>query len=120
MADVPAEALNAAPLVCLGSFSFPLLRPAPVELNSVSDSSRRHSPTKRIASTNAGRGGGVTWACAGWSEAVELKERGMGQDDTQTLSPLQRITEVLGDFFFSSKAKVGRTVNETEDKQSHN
>lgn len=49
---------------------------------------------------------------------MELKERGMGQDDTQTLSPLQRITEVLGDFFFS-KSKVGRTVNETEVKQSH-
>lgn len=26
--------------------------------------------------------------------------RGMGQDDTRTLSPLQRITEVKGDFFF--------------------
>lgn len=34
----------------------------PAELNSVSDSSRRHSPTKRIGSINAGRGG-VRWAC---------------------------------------------------------
>lgn len=88
----------------------------PVELNSVSDSSRRHSPTKRIASINAGRGG-VTWACAGWSGAVELEMRGMGQDGTRTLSPLQRITEVKGDFFFP-KARGGRTVNETEVKQS--
>lgn len=29
----------------------------PAELNSVSDSSRRHSPTKRIGSINAGWGG---------------------------------------------------------------
>lgn len=56
------EAPNAALLVYLRSFSFPLFSRLPVELNSVSDSSRRHSPTKRIASVNAGRGG-VTWAC---------------------------------------------------------
>lgn len=76
-----------------GELLFPSVLPLPVELNSVSDSSRRHSPTKRIASINAGRGG-VTWAHAGWSEAVQLSKRGMGQDGTQTLSPLQRITEV--------------------------
>lgn len=29
----------------------------------------------------------------------------MGQDDNRTLSPLQRITEVQGDFFFSPKLK---------------
>lgn len=45
--------------------------------------------------------------------------RGMGQDGTRTLSPLQRITEVKGDFFFFfPKLKGGRTVNETEVKQS--
>lgn len=34
--------------------------PVPAELNSVSDSSRRHTPTKRIGSINAGWGG-VRW-----------------------------------------------------------
>lgn len=36
-----------------------------VELNSVSDSGRRHSPTKRIGSINAGEGG------ARWEYKVE-------------------------------------------------
>lgn len=48
-------------LVICGA-SFPSVLLMPVELNSVSDSSRRHSPTKRIGSINAGWGG-VTWVC---------------------------------------------------------
>lgn len=36
----------------------------PAELNSVSDSSRRHSPTKRIGSINA-EWGGVRWVLGG-------------------------------------------------------
>lgn len=88
----------------------------PVELNSVSDSSRRHSPTKRIASINAGRGG-VRWACTGWSEAVELGKRGMGQDGTSTLSsPSEDYTSLVG--FFFSKVKGSRAVNETKVKRS--
>lgn len=77
---------------------FPSVLPMPVELNSVSDSSRRHSPTKRIESINAGWGG-VTWVFVGWSEAVGLKR--MGQDDTWTLSPSEDYcgVEVCEDFF---------------------
>lgn len=58
----------------------------PAELNSVSDSSRRHSPTKRIGSINAGWGG-VRWVCVGWSEAVGLRKGRLGQDDTRTHFP---------------------------------
>lgn len=45
------------------SFSLLSLLPMPVELNSVSDSSRRHSPTKRIGSINAGWGGVTLSVC---------------------------------------------------------
>lgn len=75
MADVPTEVLKGGAQRSAAGLSrelvLPSVHPVPVELNSVSDSSRRHSPTKRIASINAGRGG-VTWACAGWSGAAEL------------------------------------------------
>lgn len=72
-------------LVICGA-SPPSVLPMPVELNSVSDSSRRHSPTKRIGSINAGWGG-VTWVCVGRSKAVGLMKRRMGQDDTWTHFP---------------------------------
>lgn len=48
-------------LVICGA-SLPSALPVPAELNSVSDSSRRHSPTKRIGSINTGWGG-VRWVC---------------------------------------------------------
>lgn len=70
---------------CGASLSLPFSR-LPAELNSVSDSSRRHSPTKRIGSINAGWGG-VRWVCVGWSEAVGLRKGRLGQDDTRTHFP---------------------------------
>lgn len=92
----------------------------PVELNSVSDSSRRHSPTKRIASINAGWGG-VTWACAGWSGAAELSKRGWVKMALEHFPPFRGLQKCRGFIvfvFFFPKAEVSRTVNETEVKQS--
>lgn len=55
---IPMEAHNSELLLLLG-LSVELLLPSmPAQLNSVSDSSRRHSPTKRIGGINTGRGGG--------------------------------------------------------------
>lgn len=113
VADIPTEALNAALLVYLGSFSFPLFSRCLLSLTLFLTVADVTLPQRGLQALMQDGVGG-TGARAGWSEAVQLSKRGTGQDGTQTLSPLQRITEA----FFFSNAKGGRTVNETEVKQS--